>query len=95
MGLFGKKVLDPKEVEMNEILAQSLINSKVPEGVDKDFYDLIGLIVSQCNMYAEEMQKHMGFIGPNQVIAFIRKEYKWIDKENLKRLGDRAVNRLK
>lgn len=94
MGLFKKKEVDPRVVELNEILAQSLINSKVPEGVDKETYDMIGVIVSYCNTYAEEMKAAMGFVNPGTVGGFIKKEYPWIDKANLKRLGERAVNRL-
>jgi hypothetical protein len=97
MGLFKKKqeMTDPRYIELNTILAQSLINSKVPEGVDKETYDLIGKIVFQANMYAEEIKAAMGFCSEGNVKKFIKEEYDWINKENLQLIGKRAIDRIK
>jgi hypothetical protein len=97
MGLFKKKqeVIDPRYIELNNILAKSLINSKVPEGVDKETYDLIGKIVLQANTYAEEIKAAMGFCSEGNVKKFINEGFGWINKENLNLIGKRAVDRIK
>jgi hypothetical protein len=97
MGLFKKKqeVIDPRYIELNEILAQSLINSKVPEGVDKETYELIGKIVFQANTYAEELKAAMGFCSEGHVKKFIKEAFEWVSKDNLNLIGKRAIERIK
>lgn len=97
MGLFKKKqeVIDPRFIEINEILAQSLINSKVPEGVDPETYDLIGKVVFQANTYAEELKAAMGFCTEGHVKKFLKEAFEWINNDNLNRLGKRAIERIK
>ena len=97
MGLFGKKkeVVDPRFIELNNILTQSLVNLKVPEGVDKETYDLIGKVVFQGDTYGEELKAAMGFVTKGHVIKFLKEAFPWINKENLERLGARSIERLK
>ena len=83
------------DAEMNHILNQSLVNQKVPEGVDEHFYQLIGKIVLQGDTYAAELKAAMGFVGKREVKKFLAEAYPWIDKTNLELLSERAVDRTK
>lgn len=95
MGLFTKKKADPRHVELNLILNISLKESKTPEGIDQEAYDLIGVILQKAFVYAEESAKMFGYPNAMSTKRFIHDEYPWIDKVNLKMIADRAVDRLK
>ena len=95
MGIFGKKKVDPKTVELNRILTLSLDHSKVPEGVDEETYELIGRVVFHGNTFAEEMKKILGRVNKIDVMKSVKEAYPWINKENLNKVGMRAVDRLK
>ena len=94
MGLFGKKKVDPRMAQLNEVLTESLVNSKTPEGIDQETYDLIGKILMQAFAFAEEMAKAFGRVNEFDIKRWVKKEYPWIDKANLDRIAARAIDRL-